>query len=154
MTLYRHFCSTTYLLDKDNKRTLLHWHKKLQTWLPPGGHIEINETPLDAAEREIEEEYGLNSLEFIHPNIPRKLDNRSYALEMPHFLISEDIEENHIHLDWIFFAWVDETMIVKESYQSNGMKWFSKDELEKENNIFDNVKELALHGFENFYKEK
>ena len=150
MTIDRHFCSTTYLLDKSEKRTLLHWHKKLQTWLPPGGHLEKNEAPFDAAQREIEEEYGLSMLEFIHPNTPRQLDNRSYSLEMPHFLISEDIAENHIHLDWIFFAWVDLKKLTGD-YLLDGMKWFGIDEFVREKDIFDNVKELVLHALDNFY---
>jgi 8-oxo-dGTP pyrophosphatase MutT (NUDIX family) len=34
-------------------------HKKLGKWLPPGGHIEPNELPDDAACREVLEETGL-----------------------------------------------------------------------------------------------
>jgi hypothetical protein len=30
-------------------RVLLHFHEKLRRWLPPGGHIEPNELPDDAA---------------------------------------------------------------------------------------------------------
>jgi 8-oxo-dGTP pyrophosphatase MutT (NUDIX family) len=38
---------------------LLHFHKKLHLWLQPGGHIEENESPSDAARREVYEETGL-----------------------------------------------------------------------------------------------
>lgn len=34
-------------------------HKRLKTWLPIGGEIEANETPLEAASRELREETGL-----------------------------------------------------------------------------------------------
>lgn len=41
---------------------LLHLHKKLHLWLQPGGHIEENEPPWDAALREVLEETGLRAL--------------------------------------------------------------------------------------------
>ena len=41
-------------------RILLIRHKRLATWLPPGGEIEAGETPREAAERELFEETGLS----------------------------------------------------------------------------------------------
>ena len=35
------------------------WHKKMQAWLPPGGHIDPGELPEEAALREVREETGL-----------------------------------------------------------------------------------------------
>lgn len=42
-----------------NEKLLLIFHNKLQIWLPPGGHIEANETPDEAVKREVQEEVGL-----------------------------------------------------------------------------------------------
>jgi 8-oxo-dGTP diphosphatase len=40
-------------------KVLLIKHKRLNTWLPPGGELNAGETPLEAARRELQEETGL-----------------------------------------------------------------------------------------------
>ncbi len=53
----REFTVAVFVVHRD--RVLLHYHRKLNMWLPPGGHIEPNELPDDAALREVAEETGL-----------------------------------------------------------------------------------------------
>ena len=55
--LIRHITVTGFIVNKSS--TLLHWHNKVKEWLPPGGHIETNEDPVEALNREIYEETGL-----------------------------------------------------------------------------------------------
>src|SRR5439155_68249 len=55
--MMRHFTATAFVVD--GPRTLLHWHKRLQQWMPPGGHIEADEDPAQAVLREVAEETGL-----------------------------------------------------------------------------------------------
>ena len=43
----------------NDRKVLLHYHKKVRLVLPPGGHIEPNETPAESAIREVKEETGL-----------------------------------------------------------------------------------------------
>lgn len=52
----RHFTASAYVV-KDRK-ILLHHHEKVGLVLPPGGHVEPNETPAESAIREVEEETG------------------------------------------------------------------------------------------------
>jgi len=52
----RHFTVSGFVVA--DGRTLLHWHRKLQLWLPPGGHIDPNEDPVQAVLREALEETG------------------------------------------------------------------------------------------------
>jgi 8-oxo-dGTP pyrophosphatase MutT (NUDIX family) len=52
-------CNTASGFLVDNGRVLLVKHKKLGYWLAPGGHIEDDELPHQAAEREFWEETGL-----------------------------------------------------------------------------------------------
>src|SRR5680860_823118 len=41
------------------EQVLLHRHRKLRLWLPPGGHVEFGELPDEAAVREVLEETGV-----------------------------------------------------------------------------------------------
>ena len=54
----RHFTATGFVVNGD--ATLLHWHKKVQEWLPPGGHVDLNEDPVQTTLREIKEETGFD----------------------------------------------------------------------------------------------
>lgn len=54
-----------------NGRVLLRKHDKYHTWLGPGGHIELDEDPNEAALREMQEEAGLGvRLIPAHPSQP------------------------------------------------------------------------------------
>lgn len=57
VSLVRHFTSTGFVVQ--DGATLLHRHPKLDMWLPPGGHVEENEDPVQAVLREVEEETGI-----------------------------------------------------------------------------------------------
>ena len=53
----RDFTVAVFVVHRE--RVLLHLHEKLNRWLPPGGHIEPNELPDEAAKREVFEETGV-----------------------------------------------------------------------------------------------
>lgn len=50
----------------DGDYVLLVHHRKAGLWLPPGGHVDPDETPLQTAQREITEELG-HDLPLLHP---------------------------------------------------------------------------------------
>ncbi len=51
-------CSCVIIQSK-NKQYLLVYNKKYGNWAFPGGKLEVNETPLEAAKREVFEETNL-----------------------------------------------------------------------------------------------
>jgi hypothetical protein len=91
---------------------LLHWHRRLGLWLPPGGHIDPGELPDEAAVRETLEETGL-AIELLDapwggPGASPAL--RGPALPGPRRLAQplgvqlEDISPGHQHIDLIYLA--------------------------------------------------
>ena len=99
----RHFTATGFVVD--GSRTLLHWHQRLQQWMPPGGHIEADEDPVQAVLREIREETG-----FITEVIPLGGLMPFAAPEQlpaPYTILIEEIpgpDEPHQHIDLIYFC--------------------------------------------------
>ncbi len=99
----RHFTATGFVVRGDH--TLLHWHKRLQQWMPPGGHVEPDEDPVQAVLREIREETGV-SAEVI-PSAPVLPFNAPGQVQPPYTILVEDIpdpEEPHQHIDFIYFC--------------------------------------------------
>ena len=64
----RHFTVSGFVVEGD--RTLLHWHRKLQLWLPPGGPIDADEDPVQAVMREVLEETGIAAEVIPHAPLP------------------------------------------------------------------------------------
>jgi 8-oxo-dGTP pyrophosphatase MutT (NUDIX family) len=99
----RHFTATGFVVR--DGRTLLHWHRKLQQWMPPGGHLLPGEDPVAGVLREIEEETGLRAeviagrpaFDFAYPE----------QVAPPFTIMIEDIDDaggRHQHIDLIYFC--------------------------------------------------
>ena len=59
METTRHFTATVYVVN--DGATALHEHKRLGIHIPPGGHVDRDELPHEAALREVREETGLEA---------------------------------------------------------------------------------------------
>jgi 8-oxo-dGTP pyrophosphatase MutT (NUDIX family) len=116
----RDFTVAVFVVNDD--RVLLHFHRKLNRWLPPGGHIEPNELPDEAAVREVFEETGVvaalmfeGGLELASPDLPRRLC-RPAGIQL------EDIGPDHQHIDLIYFA------IGEPAEERDEVGWFGPSE--------------------------
>jgi 8-oxo-dGTP pyrophosphatase MutT (NUDIX family) len=102
----RHFTVTGFL--SHDGRTALHWHR-LGVWLPPGGHVEVDEDPIEAVLREVFEETGIRA-EVLGAE-PRFSHGEPGQLPPPVNIGLYDLPEGdgglreaHQHIDLIYFT--------------------------------------------------
>ena len=115
-----------------NGRVLLRKHDKYKIWLPPGGHIELDEDPTQCAIREVKEEVGLDIVlkDFGHPVAQF---TESTDLIPPQFLSRHKINDTHDHISMIYFATTQSDEIHQGSQEiSDEIRWFTKAELDDE----------------------
>ncbi len=128
----RHFTSTAYVVAQG--RTLLLWHAKLAMWLPPGGHCEPNEDPVEAARREALEESGLE-VEVIAPAEMLRLEAvHPLVLPPPVAILVEDIvradQPFHQHIDHVYFTRpLAERVDLAAKIPAGAHRWVSSEEL-------------------------
>jgi 8-oxo-dGTP pyrophosphatase MutT (NUDIX family) len=95
---------TVAVLVVRDQRILLHWHAKLGRWLPPGGHIEPDELPDEAALREVMEETGVEAELISSPLNPINLPGQPRQLARPLGIQLADIGPDHQHIDLVYLA--------------------------------------------------
>ena len=113
----------------DEKILLIH-HKKLDLWLPVGGHIDENETPDEALLREIREEVGLEVKILNQTDIPFE-GNMKKHLAIP---FCKPLNPENLQIDF---------------NELKNYRWFSKEELNEDCVPID-VRNISLKAFELF----
>jgi 8-oxo-dGTP pyrophosphatase MutT (NUDIX family) len=105
--MQKHFTATAFVFDA-SMRVLLVFHKKIQTWLPPGGHMDPNETPEETAIREVKEETGLD-IEIVRQENVWVECEEACSFARPYVCLIENIPAHkditaHQHIDFIYLA--------------------------------------------------
>lgn len=111
---HAHLCASVFIMDPGAKRVLLLYHEKLQKWLQPGGHLEQDETPVEAAIRECLEEVG------VEPSITEK---DFFDLDI-HRIPARGDQRDHDHYDLRFLVELEDSISLPE-----GLRWVSARDL-------------------------
>ena len=119
----RHFTVAVFVVWED--RVLLRHHRKLGMWLPPGGHIEEDELPDDAAVREVFEETGIR-VELVGEK--REDIEDPVQLYRPAGVQLENIGPGHQHIDLIYFARPRGSVEIHADYSEDRVGWYGPED--------------------------
>ena len=119
----RHFTVAVFVVQEG--KVLLHWHRTLGMWLPPGGHIEEDELPDDAALREVKEETGL-CVELMGERRGDITD--PVQLRRPAGVQLENIGPGHQHIDLIYFAKASGSTEISDAFASDTVGWYGPED--------------------------
>lgn len=128
--------------ERPRKVLLLH-HRKFDKWMPPGGHVESWENPMEAAIREAREETGLDIAPYLDPIQP--IDHSS-VLPRPSYMLESKIqaygdEPEHYHTDICYVVHIPEQAVNHNVHESHDIRWFDHSQLVGLP-LFDNVRHL------------
>jgi 8-oxo-dGTP pyrophosphatase MutT (NUDIX family) len=111
----------------DGKILLIH-HRKLDKWLPLGGHIELDEDPEAAALREAKEESGLE-VELLGER-PPTTEPGTRALIAPRFLDIHRINDTHNHIGMMYLARPKNGTLTLSASEHHAIRWCSASDLD------------------------
>ena len=124
----RHYTATALIVE--NNSVLLHYHEKIKMWLPPGGHIESNEDPIQAVIREVFEETGLKVKVINTSRMNPTKYNNVHSIIPPYTIFIEPIietnESKHEHIDFIYVCKISDGEIKNDNWI-----WFTKKDILK-----------------------
>ena len=142
---------TCMILHPTEPKILLINHKTLNTWLPVGGHIELNEDPDEALAREVQEECGL----------PIKMISTRHDGEYPDtkmLLRPETVDihtfgeiGHHAHVNFGYHARALSAEPTLAPEEHTDIQWFTAAEIaDSQMNIKPAVREYALEFLEKY----
>ncbi|RBI61536.1 NUDIX hydrolase [halophilic archaeon] len=151
METTRHFTATTFVVH--GGATLLHDHDRLDMWLPPGGHLDRDELPREAARREVREETGL-AVDLLEPETDVTPD---FGRELPpaeHVMLYDvdrfDGEVAHQHVDFVYYGVAEDRALTPDDGEaaSERWEWFDRDDLRAHDGLTDEVVALGREAIE------
>ncbi len=120
---------TVAIFVVEGKRVLLIHHRKLDKWLPLGGHVELDEDPEQAALREAKEESGLE-VELLGER-PPTTGPGTRALIAPRFLDIHRINDSHEHIGMIYWARPKNGNVTLAPGEHHDIRWCLETELDQ-----------------------
>lgn len=153
------YTASGFIIHPDQPKILLLKHKKIGKWLQPGGHIELDENPIQALYHEIEEETGLKSNQYtiLEPAIspkPTGTNVTNTSLPLP-FYINEHFWDGlgpHKHVDFSYLIKSKSDALTDNPDGASAIGWFTMqdiNELYDSGDLYDDTLAIAKWIFEN-----
>lgn len=113
-----HLVSYFIPIDLLNEKIMLVHHRKANLWLPPGGHVDLNEHPRETVSREMEEELFTKAV---------------FLMDQPIFLtVTETVNDASPHTDvslWYLVEGNAEANYSFDEQEFHQIQWFSLSDL-------------------------
>lgn len=134
----------TGFIFNEGKLLLIH-HKKLDLWLPVGGHIEQNEIPHEALAREIAEETGL-AVEFVPPRNLPLVGSLRQNCPVPFNVNLHNVgDHDHCSLDFVCKAVNPEVLALNKEVIN--ARWLTEEQVRHDVAIRADIRNIALAAF-------
>lgn len=125
------FTVSAFVMHPTEPKLLLIKHKKLGKWLQPGGHIELNEDPLQALHHELEEETGLKPSDYdvLEPAEQPHPAGGNTVLPLPFYFNVHDYSDTHKHIDITYLAKAKTAKLTDNPDGASAIGWFNITEI-------------------------
>jgi len=114
-----HLTGSALVVDAAAERVLLLFHRKLQRWLQPGGHVDGDANLAAAALREATEETGIVGLRVGVP-----------AIDLDIHEVRPPAEAPHLHLDVRYLVVAPTGAVEQGNHESEALRWVAPDGLD------------------------
>jgi 8-oxo-dGTP pyrophosphatase MutT (NUDIX family) len=127
------------------------WHPRLQEWMPPGGHIESDENPAEAAVREVSEETGLAVTLMPWPSLPLPAAFPHPMVPAPWWVVEFDVAADrhtlvpHVHVDHLYVGIAPSAD--PRSEPAHPFAWFDAEEMATVEQVVDDSRIQAKELF-------
>lgn len=159
METTRHFTATVYVVN--DGATVLHNHDGIEKWLPPGGHVDRDELPHEAARREVREEIGTEPTLLVPVDEIESDAGRPLPRPQQLILYDVDVDPNdvpyHQHIDFVYFGTVEQRTITPSLGEApaDAWEWFTAEELcNNEDRLSSDVIEFGETAIETVEQER
>jgi 8-oxo-dGTP pyrophosphatase MutT (NUDIX family) len=157
METTRHHTATAYVVESG--AVALHRHDGLDRWLPPGGHLDRDELPHEAARREVEEELGM-AVELVAETETIESETVAQLPQPQHYQLADvtvtDQGISHQHIDQVYYARAPHRTIepAPGEQPASDWSWFTAAELrERAGEIDPDVVEIGQLAIESVTAE-
>jgi 8-oxo-dGTP diphosphatase len=129
------FTTSAFIVHPIEPKIILLKHNKLRLWLQPGGHVELNETPLQTLHHELEEETGLTpqDYEIIEPTPSPTTSGNNRKIPLPFFINVHPMDNlpTHEHIDLSYVVRAHTDVLTSTPDGASAIGWFTLLEVHK-----------------------
>jgi len=126
------FTVSAYIVHPTEPKICLLKHMKLGKWMQPGGHVELDEDPIQALKHELLEETGLvlSKCKFLaqpeYPNVRKEI-----VLQAPLISKVHEYHDSHKHIDSAYLLQSYTAEFKPAEDESQEIRWFSLEQIQK-----------------------